>query len=171
MRKYKNALYQYSKIFSGDFMQTHTPPPLPGKQSGSWWQRNWKWFVPVSLGSIVVFFSFIMLIVTFVFGLMKSCDAYKGALAMAQNNPYVQEALGSPIEDGLLVMGNITVNGSSGHADLSIPVSGPHGRGRIFVLATKSAGQWTFQTLVVDIETTNERIDLIADNLTSQNLE
>ena len=57
------------------------------------------------------FSGFIVLIVTIVFGMMKSTDAYKEALAKARANPYVQEALGSPIEDGLLVMGNINVKG------------------------------------------------------------
>jgi hypothetical protein len=155
-----------AETLPGGFMQTHTPPPLPGKQSGSWWHRNWKWFVPVSVGSVVVFFGFIMLIVSFVFGLMKSSDAYKEALAIAESNPYVQEALGYPLEDGLLVMGNITVNGSSGHADLAIPVSGPDGKGTLYVLASKSAGRWRFQRLVLDIEATHERIDLMADGTT-----
>ena len=95
--------------------------------------------------------------------MMKSSDAYRTALTMARADPYVQEALGSPIEEGLLVMGNINVNGSSGHADLAIPVSGPQGSGTIYVVASKSAGQWTVLRLAVDIKATNERIDLLAD--------
>lgn len=146
-------------------MQTQTPPPLPGKKSTTWWQRNWKWFVPACLGSVVLFAGFIVLIVAIVFGMMKSSDAYKQALAEARINPYVQEALGSPIEEGFLIMGNINVNGSSGHADLAIPVSGPAGEGTIYVVASKSAGQWTILRLVVDIKATNERIDLLADKL------
>ena len=144
-------------------MQTQAPPPLPGKKPTTWWQRNWKWFVPACLGSVVLFAGFIVLIVTIVFGMMKSSDAYKAALTMARADPYVQEALGSPIEEGLLVMGNINVSGSSGHADLAIPVSGPQGSGTIYVVASKSAGQWAVLKLVVDIKATNERIDLLAD--------
>ncbi|CAB1063537.1 hypothetical protein D1BOALGB6SA_8320 [Olavius sp. associated proteobacterium Delta 1] len=146
-------------------MQTQSPPPLPMKKSTTWWQRNWKWFVPTVLGSVALFAGFIVLIVTIVFGMMKSSDAYKEALAMTQADPYVQEALGYPIEEGLLVMGNINVNGSSGHADLAIPVSGPEGNGTIYVVASKSAGQWAILRLVVDIKATNERIDLMADKL------
>jgi hypothetical protein len=87
---------------------------------------------------------------------------------LAKTDPYVQEALGSPIEEGLLVMGNINVSGSSGHADLAIPVSGPQGSGTVYVVASKSAGRWTMLTLVVDIKATNERIDLLQDNLNNQ---
>ena len=146
-------------------MATQTPPPLPMQKSTTWWQRNWKWFVPVCFGSVVLFAGFIVLIVTIVFGMLKSSDAYKDALAMARANPHVQDALGSPIEDEFLVMGNINVSGSSGHADLAIPVYGPQGKGTIYVVASKSAGQWTFLRLIVDIKTTNERIDLIGDTL------
>ena len=45
-----------------------------------------------------------MLIVTIVFGMMKSSHAYKEAHAMARADLYVKEALGSPIKEGLLVM-------------------------------------------------------------------
>jgi hypothetical protein len=149
-------------------MDPQTPPPLPINRSTTWWQRNWKWFVPACLGGVVLFAGFIVLIVTIVFGMMKSSDAYKQALAKARANPYVQEALGSPIEDGILVMGKINVNGSSGHADLAIPVSGPDGDGTIYVVASKSAGQWAMKRLVVDIKATNERIDLMADKLNDE---
>ncbi len=149
-------------------MEIQSPPPLPGQRQtppATWWQRNWKWFVPVCIGSVVLFVGFIMLIFVAVFGMMKSSDAYKDALAMVRENQYVQEALGSPIEAGLLVMGNINVNGSSGHADLAIPVSGPYGEGTIYVVASKSAGRWTLLNLVTEIAATNERIDLLADHL------
>ena len=148
-------------------MGTQIPPPLPIDRSATWWQCNWKWLIPACLGGIALFAGLIVLIVTIVFGMMKSSHAYKEALAMARADLYVKEALGSPIKDGLLVMGNLKVNGSSGHADLAIPVSGPEGSGTIYVVASKSAaaGQWTISRLVVDVKATNERIDLLANNL------
>ncbi len=59
------------------------------------------------------------------------------------------------------VSGNINVSGPSGQADLSIPISGPDGKATIYAVATKSAGQWTFSTLVVEINGTMQRIDLL----------
>jgi hypothetical protein len=117
---------------------------------------------------VALFAGFIVLILAIVFGMIKSSDAYNDALAMARANPHVEDALGSPIEAGLLVAGNINVSGSSGSADLAIPVSGPDGKGTIYVVASKSAGRWTFRKLVVDIEATGERIDLIEDRLPVQ---
>ena len=82
---------------------------------------------------------------------------------MARAEPAVEMALGTPIEEGLFVVGNINISGSSGQADLAIPISGPHGKGTIYAMAEKSAGQWTFSTLVVEIKTTGERIDLMEE--------
>ena len=77
-------------------------------------------------------------------------------------SPVAVEALGAPIEEGLLVMGNINLSGSSGEADLTIPLSGPKGNGTLYVVARKSAGQWTFSQLVLVVSESGDRIDLLA---------
>jgi len=147
-------------------MQMQKPPPLPrampSKMPTTWWQRNWKWFIPVGcLGFLAIFTGFVALIVTIVFGMMKSSDVYKDALAAARSDAAVEIALGNPIEEGLFVMGNIDISGSSGQADLAIPISGPRDKGTIYAVAEKSAGRWTFSTLVVEIKTSGEKIDLM----------
>ena len=147
-------------------MAIQKPPPLPQASAPgrptTWFQRNWKWFVPVGcLGVLVIFTGFAALIVTAVFGMLKSSDVYQGALVRAQADPAVEAALGSPIEEGLLVMGNINISGSSGEADLAIPISGPYDEATLYVVAEKSAGQWEFLTLVVKVKSTGDRIDLL----------
>jgi hypothetical protein len=103
---------------------------------------------------------FVFVIVSIVFGAMKSSDAYKAALAKAKADPRVVTALGSPITDGFFVSGNTNVSGSSGHADLTVPISGPKGKGTIYFVASKFAGEWTFSKLMVEVAATGERIDL-----------
>jgi hypothetical protein len=98
-----------------------------------------------------------------VFGAMKSSDAYKSALAKTQADPRVVSALGSPITDGFFVSGKTNVNGTSGEADMTVPISGPKGKGTLYFVASKFAGQWTFSKLMVEIGKTGERIDLIED--------
>jgi hypothetical protein len=93
-------------------------------------------------------------------GIMKQSDAYKIALARAQANPAVIEAIGSPISQTGIVSGNSNVSGAVGEANLSIALSGPKGIATLYVEATKSADIWVFQTMVVKIEKTGERIDL-----------
>ena len=113
------------------------------------------------LGLLAIFTGFVALIVTIVFGMMKSSDVYKDALTAARSDVAVEMALGTPIEEGLFVMGNINISGSSGQADLAIPISGPRDKGTIYAVAEKSAGRWTFSTLVVEIKTSGEKIDLM----------
>jgi hypothetical protein len=72
----------------------------------------------------------------------------------------VVAALGSPIDEGWYLSGTTNVNGASGDADLSIPISGPKGKGTIYAVATKSAGEWTYSKLMVKIESTGATIDL-----------
>ena len=119
----------------------------------NWFGRNWKWVVPVGCllpvllvggSALVVFF--------FATGIMKQSDACKIALARAQANSAVIDAIGSPIAQTGIVSGNSNVNGATGETNLSIPLSGPKGKATLYVEAKKSADLWMFQTMVVKIK-------------------
>ena len=132
------------------------------QQEKNWWGRNWKWFVPVGcLGSLALFAGLIVMILCLVFGVMKSSGVYQDAVAQVKAHPAIQEAIGTPIEEGMLMTGNININGSSGSADISIPVSGPDGKATIYAVATKSGGTWAFSTLSVEMKADGKRIDLL----------
>jgi hypothetical protein len=106
--------------------------------------------------------TFVFFFIAIIFGALKSSDAYKMAsLARAKADPRVVNALGSPIKDGFFISGNTNVSGSSGQADLTIPISGPNGKGTLYFVASKFAGEWTFSKLAVTVEKTGEKIDLI----------
>ena len=110
---------------------------------------------------------FIFLIVCIPFAAMKSSDAYKMALARAKADPRVMEALGSPIEDGFFAWGKVNVSGTSGEADMTVPLSGPKGKGTLYFVASKFAGKWTFSKLMVETANNGQRIDLIEDPATT----
>jgi hypothetical protein len=138
------------------------PPPLPATPKSNWWKRNWKWFVPLGCFTVVLLLLvFAGSILVVAFSAMKSTDVYKEALARAKTHPAVIEALGSPIKDGVLVSGSSSVNGASGESNLAIPISGPKGKGTIYVSAIKSLGRWNYSGLVVEVGQTHERIDLL----------
>jgi cytochrome oxidase complex assembly protein 1 len=127
-----------------------------------WWSRNWKWFVPVGcLGVIVAIVVVIAIIATLIFGAIKSNDVYKTALEKASTNRTVISELGQPVEGGWLVSGSISVSGSTGDADLAIPISGPKKSGTIYAVAQKSAGEWKFSRLEVEVEGGTSRINLM----------
>jgi len=137
-------------------------PPAPRPQRG-WFGRNWKWFVPlVIVLPIIVCCGGVTAIVGGVFGMIKSSEPYKHALAQAQSNPQVVAAVGTPIKASFFAGGNINLNNDAGNADLVIPVTGPKGAGTIFVTATKSTGVWSYQTLEFQQAGSQQRIDLKA---------
>lgn len=128
----------------------------------SWFSRNWKWLVPGGcLSALVVFGAFFALVLSIVFGSMKASDPYRLAMDRATVSPAVTQALGTPIKAGFFVSGNISVDGASGSADLEIPLSGPKGKGTVYVEAKKAVGQWTFSRLVFEAVETRQRFDLL----------
>jgi hypothetical protein len=138
------------------------PLTQPATPRPNWWKRNWKWFVPLGCFTVTLLFViFVGSTLVIVFSAMKSTDVYKDALSQARGNSAVIEALGTPIKDGFLVSGNTNVNGASGESNLAIPISGPKGKGTIYVSAKKSLGQWKYSGLVVEVGQTHERIDLL----------
>jgi hypothetical protein len=50
---------------------------------------------------------------------------------------------------------------------MTVPISGPKGKGTIYFVASKFAGKWTFSKLMVEIAKTGQRIDLIEDPATT----
>lgn len=127
----------------------------------SWWQRNWKWFVPTGCVSILLIF--VLFIVSIFFGvtsMMTNSDAYKGAMTEAQKNKLVIEKLGSPIEDDGMTSGSINTSNDSGNCDLQIPIKGPKGKATLFIVAEKK-GTWKYSEMTVLIKNTNEEIDLL----------
>jgi len=133
-------------------------------ENGNWWSRNWKWFVPTGCMTLILLVggcvgSIFMVATT----AMKSSDVYKDALVKAQANPEVVEALGTPITTGFFTNGSIHTSGPTGDAAFSIPLSGPKGKATIQLEAKKSGGEWTYSTLVVEVENPKRRIDLLAE--------
>lgn len=102
-----------------------------------------------------------VLVVGLVFGLMRSSDVYKQAVAEVQAHPDAIRALGEPIKPGFFVSGSISAGGSSGTADFTIPVSGSRDKGTVHVIATKSNGEWQLTLLELETKKYPDRIDLL----------
>ena len=117
------------------------PPP---KKSGCW-----KWGIIGCLSLIVLAGIAVAAIVLIVFGAIKSTDVYRGAKATAQKDPRVIQALGSPIEPGWWIKGNVNVRNQSGEADIEFPINGPKGSGRVHAVATRESSGWHYSELMV----------------------
>src|SRR6266508_1514357 len=118
-------------------------PPIPS----TWWQRNWKWIVPVILLSMAATVAGFMVVVHLVVQtFFRSSDVYAQALARVHSNAEIIHELGEPVRPGWSIGGSVQTTIGSGNADLVIPLSGPSGRGTLYVIAQKKAGAWHFET-------------------------
>ncbi len=132
-------------------------------QQKSWFARNWGWVVPVGgcLTIIVLFFIFLGSVIFGVSEMMTGSDPYKEGLAKAQQDDYLIEILGEPIETDGIMQGELSFKNSKGKADISIPIKGPKGEARVYIVGTKQNEQWTYSEMYVIIAETDEQIDLL----------
>lgn len=131
-------------------------------QEPNWFRRNWKWAVPVGcLGMLLLAIGAMSALLVFVFSVIRESDVYSEAVARARAHPALVEVLGEPVEEGMVVSGNIQVTGPSGHADIAIPMSGPRGEATLYVVAEREAGQWRYRRLELE-DASGRRTDLLA---------
>ena len=131
-----------------------------------WWSRHWKWAVPSGCLLVVLLaFGGCVALVVGAFATLKDTGAYSQAIGRVQHSPEAVALLGEPIEAGWMMQGEFADHGATGDADYSVPVSGPRGRGTLYVEARKSGGRWTFRVLTlvpddgaeIDLRTPEER--------------
>lgn len=142
-----------------------TPPyPLhPEPIKKSWLERNPLWKIPLGcLTLFVLLAAFGIVLMTVITSSFRHSDVYQQAIAQAAANPQVREGIGEPIKPDWLISGELNVSGSSGKANLIIPISGYRGRGRIHAVAQKSGGVWRFAYLQVELANQSASIDLLS---------
>jgi hypothetical protein len=121
-------------------------------------QRIWSWVgALLYLGGI----SFVAALIFLIGAVMKGSDAYQLSLDQVQHNQQVIEVFGEPIEAGFFVTGQVQIQNSTGHADISYSIEGPKAEGTVHVLAEKDQGQWLFRQIVVEVEPNKRRINLV----------
>ncbi len=109
-------------------------------------QRNWARagliVIVLVIGAAYLFFN-----------AFRDNQAYQDSLNALRNSPEAIAALGAPIEDGMMMQGNIQLyGGGGGDARFIIPVSGPKCSGKLFSRAEKKNGAWTVFLLVLETE-------------------
>lgn len=92
---------------------------------------------------------------------VKDTPAMKRSMAMLRSDPKVSEMLGDNIDFGFGFGGNFSINNDSGKMDVSIPVKGSKGEGKLYIKGIKEAGVWNFSMIKFGMKDSNERIDLL----------
>ncbi|MFN3165956.1 MAG: cytochrome c oxidase assembly factor Coa1 family protein [Phycisphaeraceae bacterium] len=157
-----------------DMEMSQAYAPRPPKQKG-WFARNWFWFIPlVVLLPILCCCGGGAWLVSFGVGEIMDTGAYKDTLADMENNPEVQQAIGTPIDapDGFMDIVameeqggtiNLTGTGSQLIFDARVPVSGPSGSGTLIIDAESNDGgnTWAYKDRYLEVDGTGDIIDLM----------
>ncbi len=141
-----------------------TPPyPLhPEPFARSWLERHPLWKIPLGCLTLVLLIAVGGGgVITAVVASFRSSEVYRQAMDKVTHSSQVRDLLGEPIRSSWFVSGQLNVNGSTGNASLSIPISGPKGKGVIRTVASKS-GVWRFTCLEVEVEGQPGKIDLLS---------
>ena len=120
-------------------------------------QRLWAiWGAVIWVGAIV------FLGATFggLFYMMDHSDAYRLGVAKLQASSEVVNALGEPISTSF-PMGNISIEGDSGHALLTFSATGPKGSGAVALEAVKTSGVWSIKALRLKVDGRDDVIDVL----------
>ena len=130
-------------------------------------QRHWAiaGFIVVSCLLLVV--GLVVLLFVTVTSLMRNNDAYMMSMNMVRTDERVTALFGQPIDDDGFVSGNVSIKGSKGEADFSIPVTGPGCEGKVISRATREAGTWTIRLLFVQPECQKAPIVLVNKDSTA----
>jgi heme/copper-type cytochrome/quinol oxidase subunit 2 len=121
-------------------------------------QRKWAiWGVIVLIVALVVAVVSVFLI----FRTMKSSEPYIMAMDKVQVNSEAQKIIGPPIKSSFWTMGEVSVEGACGKAELAIPVQGSKQQGTVYVNATKEQNKWKLDKLVLLPEGGGAALDLL----------
>ena len=137
--------------------------PLPRNGPKTWFDRNWKWFVPLLVvGALSCVAVFVLGIIVLATGIVKSSYPYQFAIQQASKSERVAEQIGRPFKVGWIKSGNVNYEGAAGEANLTIPIRGNKGKGEIIVAAKRREGKWTFETLELDVVGQDQPIPLLS---------
>src|SRR5712672_2768430 len=111
-------------------MTTPPYPHQPEPMRKSWIEQHPRSKIPLGCLTLLVLIGmFVGLLMTVITTSFRSSDVYRQAMAQAAANEQVHTQIGDPIKADWLIAGQLKVNGDSGSANLSIPISGSRGRG------------------------------------------
>ncbi|TGN29148.1 cytochrome c oxidase assembly factor Coa1 family protein [Empedobacter tilapiae] len=130
---------------------------LPKK---SWFKRNWKWVVPVGCLSFVILFTG-LIIGGLCWGFSKITsdnDVTKHAINIINQNPEVQQKLGTNIIKDGMFRGNISITNDTGEA--TVPIRGTKGSGTAIIVGEKEFDKWNYEKIIVQIDETGELIQI-----------
>jgi hypothetical protein len=133
----------------------------------TWWNRNWKWFLPILL-LFLILFSFILSStiegnLTDIAQAYSDNSLYEKAIEKAKGNKRVLEVIGKiePIDQFAILEGNAIYYNNNNSVSLSIRIKGSKGKGKMDISAEKNGTAWNYKKINIRIKGSKEEIQII----------
>jgi hypothetical protein len=136
----------------------------------SWWNRNWKWFLPTSLLLFLILFGFLLSLtidgnISDIAQAYSENSLYEKAIEKAKTNKRVLEVIGKiePIDQLAILEGNAIYSNNNNSVVSSIRIKGNKGKGKIDISAERNGTVWNYKTINIRIKKPKEEIQIIKD--------
>ena len=139
----------------------------------SWWNRNWRWFLPTFL--FLLLFGFLLGStidgnITDIAHAYSDNSLYEKAIEKAKSNKRVLEVLGEiePIDKLAFFEGNAVYSNNNNSVALSIRIKGTKGKGKMDISAERNGTKWNYQKINIRIKEPKEEIQILKENIEVQ---
>ncbi len=134
-------------------------PPLPPAKKTNWWLLGGGGCLCLIVVGVIgygtLYFGF-----SAISKWMKSSESYQMAVTTATNSPEVQAELGTPIQPGMMVQGDINSSASAESANLSFLLKGPKASATVHFAGRKTDGKWDIRDFTVTVWGSGKTITL-----------
>lgn len=129
----------------------------------NWFQRHWKWLMPaiIIVFSIPVFQSSLDGALKDYGTLYANPTLYENALNKVREHEEASEFLGTPIETGFLVEGEVRYSNNGNSVKMAIPIKGSKIKARMDVEANKVNGEWVYKLIRIRTKKPKAQIDVL----------
>lgn len=129
----------------------------------NWWNRNWKWLVPL-FGIVLLVTGVLISSGFFGFGsdfakAYADSELYENALKKAQSNPQVIELLGEiePIDKLSILEGAVEYSNNDNTINSTISIKGSKGKAKMDLTADKLNNEWDYRKIDIRIKSPPEK--------------
>jgi hypothetical protein len=138
----------------------------------SWWNRNWKWFLPTSLFLFLILSGFLLSAtidgnITDIAQAYSDNALYEKAIEKARTNKRVLDVIGKiePIDQLAILEGNAIYSNNNNSVALSIRIKGNKGKGKMDISAERNGVVWNYKKINIRIKEPKEEIQIIKDTI------
>ncbi|KLT69603.1 cytochrome c oxidase assembly factor Coa1 family protein [Flavobacterium sp. ABG] len=133
----------------------------------SWWSRNWKWFLPLTLLSILSF-GFILSSniagnTTDIVQAYSDNSLFEDAIQKANTNQEVLKIIGTiaPLDQLAILEGNTSYSKDHSTVHSSVRIQGTKTKGKLDITAFKKGTGWAYTKIVVRIKNSKKEIKIL----------